>query len=688
MARHFPARRFGHGLLLCGLTLGCATKSREFDSDSGIRLVGEDAAPGEAPGGGRDQDARAPSDDDVPVAMRDSGDEPREPSPEPVPSLEPSSDADAGDPIGLAEDDDATSSDAPDAGRDAGPRPNPSIDSSVSDSGSPTPSEPGEGGAPTNGDGCLTGATRPCSEMGALGNCAAGFEECVLGAWSGNCSIAPSANDSCDLGDDADCDGIQNEGCPCIAGAERSCAAGGALGNCASGTQTCGDDGSFGPCSVQPQSSDACNDSGDDADCDGVPNGGCTCLDGDSDECGPTTDLGPCQKGTVACSNGQWSTTCVGAVYPEARNCTSSADANCDGVADNTLDATCQCVAGSVEVCGAHPGYDQFPQCSAGQRTCNASAAGSSTSWGPRVGSVGPASADSCDPGDDSNCNGIPNEGCRVVCSGDYLVTTATEFSQFVALQCQELTGSLSIDGLSRSNLNGLVIEEIGGDLFIWDTTVQNLTGLGLLTSVGGGVYIDSNDSLQNLDALASLERIGDGLYIETNDALTDLTGLAELVSLDGNLRVLGNLVSTLEGLEGLTTISGNVWINSNSLTSLEGLNNVQTINGYLLIDGSDLTSLTALSNLDTIGAYLHVQNATQLTSLAGLGGIQSIGTDLYLYYLDSLTSLSPLTSWSANTLDNGLYLGFLPNVCQSAVTALDAQLNASCAYCQNNGAC
>jgi hypothetical protein len=43
---------------------------------------------------------------------------------------------------------------------------------------------------------------------------------------------------------------------------------------------------------------------------------------------------------------------------------------------------------------------------------CVESADGSHTAWDTCFGAVGPASADTCSPGDDSNCNGIPNQGC------------------------------------------------------------------------------------------------------------------------------------------------------------------------------------------------------------------------------------------------------------------------------------
>jgi hypothetical protein len=57
----------------------------------------------------------------------------------------------------------------------------------------------------------------------------------------------------------------------------------------------------------------------------------------------------------------------------------------------------------------AYPGMPPAGQttCKLGQRKCQADA-----TWGPCVGAVEPEAADTCEPGNDANCNGVPNEGC------------------------------------------------------------------------------------------------------------------------------------------------------------------------------------------------------------------------------------------------------------------------------------
>lgn len=69
---------------------------------------------------------------------------------------------------------------------------------------------------------CVEGLTIECQEaFGASGACGRGVTSCVDGSWL-SCSVAPALADSCESGDDATCNGIPNEGCPCLK-RERTC---------------------------------------------------------------------------------------------------------------------------------------------------------------------------------------------------------------------------------------------------------------------------------------------------------------------------------------------------------------------------------------------------------------------------------------------------------------------------------
>ena len=210
----------------------------------------------------------------------------------------------------------------------------------------------------------------------------------------------------------------------CGEGTTRSCALDGLLGNCAKGIETC-TGGKWGACSVSSQAADRCDVVGDDANCNGKPNEGCPCVTGDKQPCGPSAEQGICKRGTQTCTNTQWGA-CQGAVFAKARDCTSAMDNDCDGKPDNSVDGVCQCnPTNGTQACDSHP-QDGTGSCHAGTQTCLAGTNNSSTHWGPCSGSVGPAKADTCVPGNDANCNGTPNEDCKALgqtcsASGDCL---------------------------------------------------------------------------------------------------------------------------------------------------------------------------------------------------------------------------------------------------------------------------
>src|SRR5438552_999097 len=128
----------------------------------------------------------------------------------------------------------------------------------------------------------------------------------------------------------------------CLDGASRSCKDDpdlAALGNCGGGVELCAA-GHWGACSITPAGKDSCALLGDDANCNGQANEGCPCVDGSQQPCGPAADIGICRRGTQTCAAAKWGA-CMGAVYSAARDCTSAMDNDCDGMPDDTADTVC-----------------------------------------------------------------------------------------------------------------------------------------------------------------------------------------------------------------------------------------------------------------------------------------------------------------------------------------------------------
>lgn len=194
------------------------------------------------------------------------------------------------------------------------------------------------------------------------------------------CLVAPPSCSSCKPGDTR----------PCL----------GALGSCARGYEVCGQDETWGRCSVEPEPMDACDLRGDDSDCDGTPNSHCPCVDGELQQCG-SQDTGACEFGQSVCDGGRWSP-CNGEVPTALRDCTSAADNDCDGSADNELDDTCQCASGDTRPCPS-----EADGCRVAIETCTVTEDRASAAWSGCVYEDAEAGSP-CDDGNDATIR----DGC------------------------------------------------------------------------------------------------------------------------------------------------------------------------------------------------------------------------------------------------------------------------------------
>ncbi|MCD4731543.1 MAG: T9SS type A sorting domain-containing protein [Bacteroidales bacterium] len=174
-----------------------------------------------------------------------------------------------------------------------------------------------------------------------------------------------------------------------------------------------------------------------------------------------------------------------------------------------------------------------------------------------------------------------------------------------------------------QSNYPGCI--EIEGYFTIEGSDITNLTGLNMLTAVGGILTIKDTENLENLEGLNSLEYTGLDFHIMNNHGLFHLTGLENLQVIGGNLNIYENeSMLSLAGLETLSEIFDNLWIIGNTnLVNLAGLDGLTAIGQTISIaSNSSLTSILALSSLVAIGDAIYIDNNDNLSSLAGLDNI------------------------------------------------------------------
>ena len=123
--------------------------------------------------------------------------------------------------------------------------------------------------------------------------------------------------------------------------------------------------------------------------------------------------LGICAAGTRTCTSaGVWGP-CKQNLAKGTRNCSSSLDNDCDGVADSAS-STCVCPVGGTRTCAT----GLLGVCAAGTQTCVLSVDKSSTGWGA-CNQTTPKGSETCaNPGADDDCDGVvdnvPATACNV----------------------------------------------------------------------------------------------------------------------------------------------------------------------------------------------------------------------------------------------------------------------------------
>lgn len=224
---------------------------------------------------------------------------------------------------------------------------------------------------------CEVGRERACTEGPdgnlihypggvVLGSCKVGIKTCQKnGTWSAcKGAVGPKKMDTCEAGNDDNCNGRPNDHCTCKAGQSQPC--GTNTGICEKGEMHCQNDGSWGKCEgeVGPKSFEICDGLNDD-NCNGISDQNeCTCINGRFRPCGDHFQ-GLCRRGEEYCvDNGRWSGECEGEIKPRPEICDGLHDENCNGLSDQE---ECECINDRIELCDIPGGIGD---CRLGIRSC------------------------------------------------------------------------------------------------------------------------------------------------------------------------------------------------------------------------------------------------------------------------------------------------------------------------------
>lgn len=226
---------------------------------------------------------------------------------------------------------------------------------------------------------------------------------------------------------------------------------------------------------------------------------------------------------------------------------------------------------------------------------------------------------------------------------GNYTISSQDDISFLKDGQYSRINGNLSINDIPNvSDLDNL-IEEITGDLSIYN--ISNFDGLYGLRKIGGDFNVafrSSCNRLLSFEGLNNLEVIGGDFNCHYSGwsssdsgkssgfADKDFGKLNKLKSIGGDLIVElfpyrpGNLTS-LNGLENLSSIGGG--IHTEYLSSLEGLSGIKEVQSLYIEDASNIEGL---SNLRRVCGDVSLINGS-FESFNGLRNLESVDGDFLI---------------------------------------------------------
>ncbi|NTV83601.1 MAG: hypothetical protein HGA23_04795, partial [Bacteroidales bacterium] len=278
---------------------------------------------------------------------------------------------------------------------------------------------------------------------------------------------------------------------------------------------------------------------------------------------------------------------------------------------------------------------------------------------------------------------------------------------------CSGIEGGVEIEGDDIFNLDGLgVLTSIGGSLYITNNdNLNDLSGLVSLSSVGGSLLISTNASMTSLDGLENLNAVLSDVFISNNPVLTDISAIGNINAENvAELWITSNVsLATCDNpfiCNYLSNPSGTVNIKTNApgcsnppevaddcgitlgclpngnynFYSQADIDNFQLnypecyeLNGVITITGNDIASLEGLQMVNSVNGALKINNNPQLTNLAGLDAITLVNGSVTITGNSILTDITALSNIDTSLVS---YLGIINNPLLA-----DCEIHSVCDY-------
>ena len=181
-------------------------------------------------------------------------------------------------------------------------------------------------------------------------------------------------------------------------------------------------------------------------------------------------------------------------------------------------------------------------------------------------------------------------------------------------------------------------LSEVGGDLLLNQLPFLPSIRLPRLSSVGGDLWLRYLDTVLHIE-LDALESVGADLWLSGNSLLQEVSW-SELLSVDRELMVTSNPMLVSLQLSSLTGL-GALRLSSNASLSTLGLPQLQDIQGLpgsLRLSSCALLEVLALPALQSIGDFLMVASNSSLSQFQ-LQSLGFVGGDFHILDNNSLAT-------------------------------------------------